>query len=273
MLTKFAFLIAAMCLAAPALACDARDYCETASGRYLVRAPEAWDGRSPLPVAVFFHGYRGSAADIMGNDDIGKALSRAGILLVAPDGLDGGWSASPLMGRGRDDVAFAREIVEDVARRFPVDQALTIATGFSAGGFIVWRIACEGGPFAAYAPISGAFLDPIPETCPGGPVSLRHIHGTADATVPMAGRWIANNRIRQSDVRVSVARMVALDSCKAEPSRRQREGEFECETWSARDCASGREVSLCLHPEGHTIRGSWLVEAFDWARGLRKPAP
>lgn len=273
MYRRLVIVVAALCLAAPALACGEREYCETPNGRYLVRAPAKWDGRSPLPAAVFFHGYRGSAADIMGNDDIGNALSRAGVLLVAPDGLDGGWSASPLMGRGRDDVAFARELAADVARHFPVDPALMIATGFSAGGFIVWRIACEGGPFAAYAPISGAFLDPVPETCPGGPVSIRHIHGTADATVPMAGRWIANNRIKQSDVRESIARMRVVDSCKPEASSRRREGEFECETWSARDCASGREVSLCLHPEGHTIRGSWIVEAFDWARGLKARAP
>ncbi|MFO1115530.1 MAG: hypothetical protein U1E28_07600 [Beijerinckiaceae bacterium] len=273
MLTKFAIFVAAMCLSSFAFACGERDYCDLPNGRYLVRAPEKWDGKSPLPTAVFFHGYRGSALETMENKDLGDALSRAGILLVAPDGLDGGWSASPLMGRGRDDVAFARDVVEDVARRFPVDRSLLIATGFSAGGFIVWRIACEGGPFAAYAPISGAFLDPIPETCPGGPVSLRHIHGTADATVPMGGRWIANGRIRQSDVRESIARLRAVDGCRAQPSRTRREGEFECETWSARDCASGREIALCLHPEGHTIRGRWLVETFGWARSLRPRAP
>ena len=264
-------IVFATSLATPARACGADTPCEVAHGRYFVRTPEGWDGKSQLPVAVFFHGYRGSATETMGNENLGKALSKAGVLLVAADGVEGSWSAAPAMSRGRDDVAYTREIVADVEKRFPVDRSLLIATGFSAGGFMVWRLACEAGDlFVAYAPVSGAFLDPIPEKCPGGPVSLRHIHGTSDATVPMAGRWIAGGRIKQSDVRQSIARMRDVDSCPAKPSRITRENNLECEIWSARDCGGGREIELCLHPDAHTFEGRWIAEAFDWARKLQR---
>ena len=259
-------------LAASARACGVDTSCDVAHGRYFLRTPEGWDGKSQLPVAVFFHGYRGSAKETMGNEDLGRALSKAGVLLVAADGVDGSWSAAPAMSRGRDDIAYAREIVADVEKRFPVDRSLLIATGFSAGGFMVWRLACEAGDlFAAYAPVSGAFLDPIPANCPTGPVSLRHIHGTSDVTVPMAGRWIAGGRIKQSDVRQSIARMREIDSCPTKPSRvADQKNNLDCEVWSARDCGGGREIELCLHPDAHMFEGRWIAQAFDWARNLPK---
>ena len=86
--------------------------------------------------------------------------------------------------------------------------------------------------------------------------------------MPMVGRWIAGGRIRQSDVRKSIARLRAVDRCPAEPSRTARENELDCETWSARDCASGREIALCLHDDAHMMKGRWIAEAFDWARKL-----
>ena len=134
---------------------------------------------------------------------------------------------------------------------------------------MVWQLACKAGDlFVAYAPIAGAFLDPIPDECPTGPVSLRHVHGTSDDMVPMAGRWIAGGRIRQSDVRDSLARLRGLDGCPAAPSRKTREGDLDCETWAAADCTSGRELALCLHSDGHMMKGRWVVEAFDWLRNL-----
>ncbi|MDE2362935.1 MAG: hypothetical protein KGM42_09670 [Hyphomicrobiales bacterium] len=263
-------ILAATGFAPAAQACDAETPCDVAHGRYFVRAPAVWDGRSPLPVAVFFHGYKSSAKETMADADLGAALSKAGVLLVAPDGLDGRWSAAPQLSRGRDDIAFAREVVADVKKRFPVDPSLLVGTGFSAGGFMVWRIACEAGDlFSAYAPVAGAFLDPIPADCPTGPVSVRHIHGKADETVPMAGRWIGGGRIRQSDVGDSIARMRALDGCAAEPLGKSVDG-LDCQIWPAKACASGREIQLCLHADGHMMKGAWIADAFAWARSLAR---
>ena len=42
----------------PAGACGPDTDCVVEGGTYRVRAPSAWDGRSELPAAVFFHGGR-----------------------------------------------------------------------------------------------------------------------------------------------------------------------------------------------------------------------
>lgn len=255
--------------AAPARACDATTPCEIASGRYFVRAPQGWDGKSPLPAAVFFHGYRSSAADTMSDAALGEALSKAGVLLVAPDGAKGSWTIEGKLSTGRDDMAYVRDLLADLRRRFPVDERRLVATGFSAGGFMDWQIACAAGDlFAAYAPVSGAFLDPVPENCPTGPVSLRHIHGTTDAVVPMEGRWIAQGRVRQSDVRASMERLRVLDGCPVLPAQTEWRGELTCDIWPARTCASGRALELCLHAGGHAFDPAWIVESMEWAARL-----
>ena len=119
-----------------------------------------------------------------------KAFSDRGVLLVAPDGTGGDWSFPGLPAeRTRDDVAFVDEVVEDVRRRYPVDQARLWATGFSLGGSMVWYLAClRAQSFAAFAPIAGAFWQPMPTQGRSGPVNLSHIHGLTDAMVPLEGR-------------------------------------------------------------------------------------
>ncbi|MCB1541757.1 MAG: prolyl oligopeptidase family serine peptidase [Rhodoblastus sp.] len=264
--------LASLAAARAASVCDASTPCEVASGRYYVRPPAGWDGARALPVAVYFHGYRSSAADAMADAALGEALSKAGVLLVAPDGLDGRWTIAGKLSAGRDDIAFVRDVLADLRRRYPIDERRLVATGFSAGGFMVWQIACAAGDlFAAYAPISGAFLDPIPENCPTGPASLRHVHGTADVVVPMSGRWIAGGRVRQSDVDASVARLREIDGCAERPKREERRGELVCRVWPAGACASGREIELCLHGGGHSFEPDWIVDAVNWAGRLAPP--
>ena len=259
--------------AGSARACDATTPCEVATGRYFVRPPADWDGLRALPVAVFFHGYRSSASDAMADQALGDSLSKAGVLLVAPDGRNGAWSMAGKLSTGRDEIAFVRDVLADLRRRYPVDDRRLVATGFSAGGFMVWRIACAAGDlFAAYAPISGAFLDPIPESCLTGPVSLRHVHGSADTVVPMSGRWIAGGRVRQSDVRESVARLREIDGCPDSPQREERRGELSCQVWPTGYCTTGRELELCLHSGGHGFDPAWIVDAMDWA-GRLPPRP
>ena len=116
--------------AGSAVACDAGSPCNVPDGFYFVRAPAGWDGKSRLPVAVFFHGYRSSAADTMANAELGETLSKAGILLVAPDGVGGSWSVADRLSRGRDNIAYTRAVLADVRRRFPIDERRLAARWF-----------------------------------------------------------------------------------------------------------------------------------------------
>ena len=125
----------------PAGACGPDTDCVVDGGTYRVRAPSAWDGRSELPAAVFFHGWQDSAAGVMRNEGLGRVLSNAGVLLVAPNGENGDWNFPGLsVAPGtppRDELAFVDRVLADVAQHYPLDRSRLWATGFSIGGSMV----------------------------------------------------------------------------------------------------------------------------------------
>lgn len=268
----------ALGVAPDARACDAASACVIADGSYFVRVPAGWDGRSALPLVVFFHGYGGSAEGVMADTGLGEALGKAGILLVAPQGrMENGtnrsWSFPGKSFPGRDDFAFVGHVLNDVERRWPVDRSRILAAGFSVGGSMVWSLAClMPERFTAFAPVAGAFWRPEPTACPGGPVSLRHVHGLADPMVPMQGRALRGGVLHQGDVLAGMATWRRIDGCPERAGREESRGALTCRTWSAQSCRSGRELVLCLHPGEHEIEPGWILDAFHWMETLPAPA-
>lgn len=239
-------------------------------GSYLARLPAGWNGRSPLPLLMFFHGYRQRGSVIGTIEQLVAAADRHGVLVVAPDGLEGSWAHQGSPSSRRDESAFIDALLADVERRWPVDRTRRWAAGFSQGGSMAWHTACfRGHSFSAFMPVAGAFWRPHPESCPGGPVNLLHTHGTADTVVPMAGRPI-REVFHQGDVRAGMALWRRQDGCVAEPVRAAAVGGLDCEIWAG--CTSGRALRLCLHPGGHMIPGGWAEMAFGWAQAVSAKA-
>ena len=264
-------LLAGQC--GPAAACDLQTPCAVEAGEYFVSLPQGWNGRAPLPVVVFFHGYNGSAEAVMADAPLVKALSDAGVALVAPQGQKDArgvrsWSFPGGQKLARDDFAFVARVRADVAARWPIDPTRTLASGFSVGGSMVWYIACRTPKlFAAYAPVAGAFWSPEPEAC-AEPVSLRHIHGANDQTVPMKGRTLRGGAMIQGDVMKSFEMLKRLDACPAPPERTEKTGALSCQTWPSSSCGSGRELVLCLHNGEHEIEHGWVLDATKWIATL-----
>jgi polyhydroxybutyrate depolymerase len=275
--TSFAIsLILGSC--AMARACDASTPCPVDGGEYFVSLPKGWDRQEPLPAVVFFHGHNGSAEEVLADAPLVRALSDANVALVVPQGQKGArgvrsWSFPGGQTLPRDDFVFVERVRKDMAARWPIDPARTLASGFSAGGSLVWYVACRMPQlFAAYAPVAGAFWAPEPETC-AEPVSLRHIHGTNDRTVPIKGRSLRGGTMKQGDVMKSFETLKQLDACPATAAQNSKTGPLSCETWPARTCASGRELVLCLHDGEHEIDPAWVLEGAQWLATLAsKPA-
>ncbi|MEQ9334936.1 PHB depolymerase family esterase [Thalassobaculum sp.] len=235
-------------------------------GSYMARPPAGWDGRRPLPLLVFFHGYRQQGSAVMTIAQLTAAADRHGVLLVAPDGLGGSWAHQGSPSSRRDESAFIDALLADIERRWPVDRSRRWAAGFSQGGSMAWHAACfRGRSFTAFMPVAGAFWRPHPDQCPGGPVNLLHTHGTADTVVPMAGRPIGAT-FHQGDVREGMALWRDQDACGGKPVRATSASDVDCEAWTG--CGSGRELGLCLHPGGHQIPQGWAAMAFAWAEAV-----
>jgi polyhydroxybutyrate depolymerase len=217
---------------------------------------------------LYIHGFRQSSEEVTADEALVAAVTSAGVLLVVPDGAQGGWGFSHAPSRSRDDVAFLREVVADAKARFPIDASRIIAAGFSIGGSMVWELACHDATrFAAFLPVSGDFWLPYPEHCDSGPVNLRHIHGTNDATFPMSGRALRGGAFQQGAVGRSFEILQQTDACPAEADTTEQEGELKCWIWTG--CASGKRIELCLHPGWHEVNPEQFHAGVVWALQFR----
>lgn len=242
-----------------------------AGGRYLALPPPGWKGGDGASVAatIFFHGWNSSAAAFAADSAFTAAFAAEGVLLVLPDGLNGTWAHQGSPSTARDELAFMDAVRADLLARWRVDPRRLLVTGFSQGGSMVWDLACRRGrDYRAFAAISGAFWEPMPKTCDGGPVDLLHIHGTADDVVPMAGRAI-HDKWRQGDVLAGLGVLRRLDGCAADAAPRAAPMDapgLSCQVWDG--CASGREIRLCRHDGGHLMPPGWVRLVHAWARAL-----
>ncbi|WP_051241678.1 alpha/beta hydrolase family esterase [Stappia stellulata] len=255
--------------------CGIETPCEIETGEYRIRFPTGWDGKSPLGAIVFLHGWRGTAQGEMRNAAWARLADRLNVAFVAPQGAGKTWSYPGAPRALRDEFAFFDALVEDLTTRFPLRSERMMATGFSMGGSMVWNLACyRGGLFAGFAPIAGAFWDPIPESCPSPAPVLFHVHGTADRTVPLEGRPIGE-RWRQSDVADSLAVWQAQAGLpRIFPASAPATG-LTCQRQEAQ-AEAGRGTAplleVCLHSGGHSVRAEWVERAWralgrhlDWS--------
>ncbi|MEM7074124.1 MAG: alpha/beta fold hydrolase [Pseudomonadota bacterium] len=246
---------------------SAGEACETTLGSYHIELPE---NAPDAPLLVFLHGYGSSGANAISLQQMVKPALARGYAVIAPNGLprstDGegpaSWNFFPGWS-GRDETAFLNEVVADAAGRFGVSTDRVMLSGFSAGAFMVNYLACAAPEtFAAYAPVSGGFWRPHPDSC-DGPVRLLHTHGWADPTVPLEGRKLGGGRFQQGDIFQGLEIWRNANGCDDErPTAFNQKGDVLTRLWEG--CAPGSQLQLALFPGGHTVPAGWTDMALDW---------
>lgn len=263
---------------------NARDNpCRIAGGSYYASLPAAPPPAGGRPVVLFFHGAGGLGTTAIEPSSYLRPFVEAGYVVLGANGemrpdnpFGTTWSFRPQGTQHRDERAFAEALLTDAARRFAIDRTRLLLTGFSIGGSLVWRIACEEPGFAAaYAPLAGGFWRPHPTNC-AGPVDLFHSHGWRDRTVPLEGRPLRSGAIFQGDIFEGLALWRTVNGCKGiRPEAFETGPVFWIRTWN--NCESGRELALAIHPGDHdAVPMEWAELARRWfearlaARALTK---
>lgn len=240
-------------------------------------APGGYDPTRPTPLVLQFHGGGGTGVGmnrLTGFNAVGEAR---GMLVVAPDGVganpawNGGNECSDASDLGVDDVAFVRELIEQVGQAYCVDRRRIYATGHSSGARFAHRLGCEASDlFAAIAPNAGQIgnLDlstdpstPVFACAPPRPVPIYEIHGTADCRNPYAGGVAPSGcALEDQSVPDTIAAWAMRNGCATSTTVVFEQGDARC---MAFDCPANAETVLC------TIEGG----GHAWPGSGREPAP
>ncbi|HEX9856301.1 MAG TPA: PHB depolymerase family esterase [Acidimicrobiia bacterium] len=154
---------------------------------YLVHVPDP--GSEPMALVVDLHGLASSPESQDALTGMSALGAEEGFVVVQPAALGGipVWDSSPGDQATVDDVGFVRALVAAVAERVPVDERSVYVTGFSNGGGLAHRLACDAADLvAAIGTVAGAFFFSVP-CSPSRSVSVIAFQGTEDATVPIDG--------------------------------------------------------------------------------------
>lgn len=249
-------------------ACGENSRCEVDEGYYLAALPVDWDGATPLPLVVYFHGWNGSPEGAFRNRAMVNGVTRRGAIFVAAYARTGYWRQIG-EGRaegGRDEAAYIRSVMADIKKRWAIDQTRTLASGFSRGASMVWNVACYTGDlFTGYAPIAGGFWGSTPENCPTGPINMRHIHGLSDGVVAYDEIGVYNSMPIPEGMAMlrdlNGADGIVDSTYVVEHPKRP----LNCERYES---TSGKVLETCLHPRGHSIPAEWVADGLDWLMEL-----
>lgn len=162
-----------------------------------LEVPATYDHAVGAPLVILLHGYGANGVVQTAYTGLGNLVDDAGVLFAAPDGTEdaGGklfWNAGPACCNFGDievdDVAYIGGLIEEIAGVWNVDADRVYLVGHSNGGFMSYRMACERADLiAGIVNLAGAAVAETQPCTPSEPVSILHIHGDNDETIPYEG--------------------------------------------------------------------------------------
>ena len=164
----------------------------TAGGRersFYLHLPARLSAGQRYPLLVLLHGHNNNGASILYQTKMEAVADRYGFILASPNGtgrfgrIGLTWNVKTCCGSAEknkvDDVGFLAALVDTLEAVLPVDRAKVAIAGFSAGGMLALRVACDRSSLATtYVNVQGTMPD---TTCrPTRPVSMLLVAGDED---------------------------------------------------------------------------------------------
>lgn len=183
--------------------------------------PWEYEAGTPLPLVIVLHGYGGNPTGIDRYFGISRRVHQDHFAVILPGGTlneDGRrfWDATDyccdFWGDDPDDVGYLNDLVEEAADY--VEPEAVFLVGLSNGGFMSYRMACESMPkLGGIVNLAGASFHDAKRCGRATPVSILHIHGTADATIRYDGGSRAGGTVRYPGALETVERWASRAGC------------------------------------------------------------
>lgn len=164
---------------------------------YLLYIPASYDGQTPMPLMLNFHGSGMSAEAQMALADMRPLADAEGFILVYPQGTllddkDPHWNTllpSPDNKSTADDFGFVTAMLDALVASLSIDASRVYATGYSNGAGFAYSLACHlNDRIAAFGSVSGLMWEETQRVCEvTHPTSVIILNGTADFVRPYEG--------------------------------------------------------------------------------------
>lgn len=210
---------------------------------YRVHVPPGYSPDQATMLVLDFHGFTETNDDIAKISKMDGVSDAHGFIAVYPQGISNSWNAGSCCGTasssGVEDVGFVTALLDALEAEFCIDKKRTFSVGFSNGGMLSHRLACElADRIAAIGPVAGTMA--VDACSPSRPVPVIHFHGTSDFIVPYNGGGASGS----DSVNDTIAGWVARNGCKdAAPAVVFENGDSKCEEYQ--QCDDGAAVRLC----------------------------
>jgi polyhydroxybutyrate depolymerase len=244
---------------------------------FLLSAPTANDGVTPLPLVVDFHGLSEGASIHAAHSNLSPFAEENDFVVAFPNGTGtpvrwnilsapGDPSGGETPPEAAADLAFVDAMLDQIEADLCIDRARIYATGLSNGAGMTSLVGCErANRFAAIAPVAGVRL---PEGCGPTPTPMVAFHGTLDPILFYNGgvgnlvglmsgtaEMVVPDAVLDGPGYPAAARAwAAHNGCEPEPEKTRITSQVE--HWVF-DCPQGGDVEFyAIEGGGHTWPGS-----------------
>ena len=234
------------------------------SRKAILELPGGHNVSHKLPLVVALHGYTSSGLGVSGFFDLIDSVHENGHLLLRPDGTISAtgqrfWNATDaccnIWGQEVDDVSWLTSLINEAITYHGADPEGIIIVGYSNGGFMAHRMACERGyMLRSIISLAGATHYDFND-CPNtGYPNVLQIHGTSDSVIFFDGGTIlGDNYPAASQTVFSWANRSGCDLTYTEINQLDLispRGVNDTNEYEHLNCSSGNRVSLWEIPNG-----------------------
>jgi polyhydroxybutyrate depolymerase len=171
---------------------------QTYQRKYAMHFPPNFTNTDLVPILFMLHGGGGTMLNAQNFTNLNQVSNANGFIAVYPEGYgvipSGGFSWADGRGTsadiaGIDDLGFINKLLDTLMANYTIDTNKIYICGFSNGGFMIQRLACEQNQrFAAMASL-GSIMDTILfSNCnPQRAIPMMFVLGTEDPFVPFNG--------------------------------------------------------------------------------------
>ncbi|MGD8753048.1 MAG: PHB depolymerase family esterase [Anaerolineales bacterium] len=146
-----------------------------------------------FPLVIYLHSYGWNAQKGLDYTQLNQVGNAYGFIILYPNAnrnWNSGIGDNPVYSTPDiDDVGYISALIDAISEQYSIDQEMIYAAGYSNGGFMAYKLACQlSHRIAAIASVSGVFSTSVKDNCnPTRPVPVLHIHGTKDPWVTDQG--------------------------------------------------------------------------------------